>query len=105
MFEDFFDAQFRHVPVMGVFRSQGVTRTVALCEAAWDLGIDVVEVTIGHVDDVPSLYAVVAAGRDRGRSVGAGTVITPEQVHAAHNAGATFTASPGLDGAVLEESI
>jgi 2-dehydro-3-deoxyphosphogluconate aldolase/(4S)-4-hydroxy-2-oxoglutarate aldolase len=54
---------------------------------------------------VPSLAAAVRAGRERGMPVGAGTVITPEQVAAASAAGAAYTVAPGLDGVVLAASL
>ena len=47
---------------------------------------------------------MIAAGADRGRRVGAGTVITAEQVHLAAEAGAGFTVAPGTDPEVLAAS-
>ncbi|MEK8143413.1 hypothetical protein NKH18_18785 [Streptomyces sp. M10(2022)] len=44
-----------------------------------------------------ALASAVEAGAARGRPVGAGTVITVEQVRQAARAGAAFTVSPGFD--------
>jgi len=53
---------------------------------------------------IPALEATIAAGRIRGQLVGAGTVISGEQVQVAHKLGAAFTVAPGLDLAVLDDS-
>src|SRR5699024_4675259 len=45
-----------------------------------------------------------AEGRERGRLVGAGTVISPDQIPAIAEAGAAFTVSPGLDLEVVRAS-
>ncbi|MET8045410.1 bifunctional 4-hydroxy-2-oxoglutarate aldolase/2-dehydro-3-deoxy-phosphogluconate aldolase [Micromonospora sp. NPDC005215] len=94
-------ADFEHIfggaRVMAILRGLPVAETVRLAERAWDLGIDVVEVPVATADAVPSLRAAVAAGTERGRIVGAGTVLDVEQVAAAADAGARFTVAPGLD--------
>ncbi|MFG1841626.1 bifunctional 4-hydroxy-2-oxoglutarate aldolase/2-dehydro-3-deoxy-phosphogluconate aldolase [Micromonospora sp. NPDC049175] len=94
-------ADFEHIfggaRVMAILRGLPVAETVRLAERAWDLGIDVVEVPVATPDAVPSLRAAVEAGAERGRIVGAGTVLDAEQVAAAADAGARFTVAPGLD--------
>lgn len=90
--------------VMAILRGMAPERTVELAERAWDLGIDVVEVPIETPESQPSLRAAVRAGAQRGRPVGAGTVVTPEQVHTAAGFGAAFTVAPGLDAEVVRVS-
>ncbi len=92
-------------PVMAILRGYDPARTAELAHRAWDLGIQAVEVPIGEPGQVPSLVAAVQAGRERGLPVGAGTVITPEQVAAAAAAGCAYTVAPGLDVAILAASI
>ncbi|AVT29077.1 2-dehydro-3-deoxyphosphogluconate aldolase [Plantactinospora sp. BC1] len=99
----FFDTLFADQPVMAILRGFDPDRTVELCQRAWDAGIDVVEVPVQSPDALPSLHAAIAAGRDRDRSVGAGTVITPEQVRTVYEAGAVFTVAPGYDPEVAAE--
>ncbi|WP_134765619.1 bifunctional 4-hydroxy-2-oxoglutarate aldolase/2-dehydro-3-deoxy-phosphogluconate aldolase [Nocardioides sp. 1609] len=61
-------------------------------------GLPVAEVTFR----TPEAGAVLGALASRGDLVvGAGTVITAEQVDLAHRAGATFVVSPGLSAAVV----
>ncbi|KOX04760.1 bifunctional 4-hydroxy-2-oxoglutarate aldolase/2-dehydro-3-deoxy-phosphogluconate aldolase [Micromonospora profundi] len=97
-----FDHIFGSARVMAILRGLPVAETVRLAERAWDLGIDVVEVPVATSDAVPALRAAVEAGRERGRIVGAGTVLDESQVIAAADAGAAFTVAPGLDLAVAD---
>ncbi|MET8231679.1 bifunctional 4-hydroxy-2-oxoglutarate aldolase/2-dehydro-3-deoxy-phosphogluconate aldolase [Micromonospora sp. NPDC005298] len=97
-----FDEIFGGARVMAILRGLPVAETVRLAVRAWDLGIDVVEVPVATPDAVPALRAAVEAGAERGRIVGAGTVLDGEQVAAAADAGAAFTVAPGLDLAVAD---
>ncbi|MGC4861642.1 bifunctional 4-hydroxy-2-oxoglutarate aldolase/2-dehydro-3-deoxy-phosphogluconate aldolase [Micromonospora sp. DT41] len=97
-----FDHIFGTARVMAILRGLPVAETVRLAERAWDLGIDVVEVPVATPDAVPALRAAVEAGRERGRIVGAGTVLDESQVVAAADAGAAFTVAPGLDLAIAD---
>ncbi|MEU4397598.1 bifunctional 4-hydroxy-2-oxoglutarate aldolase/2-dehydro-3-deoxy-phosphogluconate aldolase [Micromonospora orduensis] len=92
-----FDQIFGGARVMAILRGLPVAETVRLAVRAWDLGIDVVEVPVATPDAVPALRAAVEAGAERGRIVGAGTVLDSGQVAAAADAGAAFTVAPGLD--------
>ncbi|HEY5221473.1 MAG TPA: bifunctional 4-hydroxy-2-oxoglutarate aldolase/2-dehydro-3-deoxy-phosphogluconate aldolase [Microbacteriaceae bacterium] len=95
---------FSSAPLMAIMRGMGAERSLAVATTAWNLGIDVVEVPIQTPDDVAALRAVAAAARERGKLVGAGTVISVEQVAAALGAGAGFTVSPGFDLEVVRAS-
>jgi 2-dehydro-3-deoxyphosphogluconate aldolase / (4S)-4-hydroxy-2-oxoglutarate aldolase len=61
-------------------------------------GLPVAEVTF-RTPDAQAVLGAVAARTDL--LVGAGTVITAEQVDRAHDAGARFVVSPGLSAAVV----
>lgn len=99
-----FDAIFGSVPLMAILRGMGAERSLNLASAAWDLGIDVIELPIQRGEDVEALRLVATAGRDRGKIVGAGTIVSPEQVQQAVEVGAGFTVSPGLDLRLVRES-
>jgi len=95
---------FAGAPLMAILRGMGVQRSLELAATAWDLGIDAVEIPLQSGEDLEALEAVVAAGRERGRQVGAGTVLDAATVRAAAAAGAAFTVSPGLDLEVVRAS-
>lgn len=91
----YFAGAFGGTQVMAIFRGLDPAATVRACQEAWELGIDVVEIPVQTPDAMPSLRAAVAAAREQGRSVGAGTVIRPQQVRDVAAAGAAFTVAPG----------
>src|SRR5690625_4446383 len=99
-----FDELFGNVPLMAILRGIGVERSLELSIKAWDLGIHHVGLPVQSAIDLEALRVVAAAGRDRGRLVGAGTVISPDQISAIAEAGAAFTVSPGLDLEVVRAS-
>ena len=91
--------------VMAILRGLAPRQTVELAHRAWDAGVALVEVPIGRPEQVAALTATVAAGAERDQLVGAGTVVTLEQVRAAAQAGARYTVAPGLDLSVLAGSL
>ncbi|MEE1651429.1 bifunctional 4-hydroxy-2-oxoglutarate aldolase/2-dehydro-3-deoxy-phosphogluconate aldolase [Brachybacterium sp. J144] len=101
---EYFDQAFDGAPLMAILRGMGTERSLALATTAWDLGIDLVEVPLQTPTDREALAAVVAAGRERGKDVGAGTVLDMATVEAAAESGARFTVSPGLDLEVVRAS-
>ncbi|WP_349899314.1 bifunctional 4-hydroxy-2-oxoglutarate aldolase/2-dehydro-3-deoxy-phosphogluconate aldolase [Parafrigoribacterium soli] len=99
-----FSSIFNATPLMAILRGLGAERSLAVATTAWDLGIDVVELPLQTPDDLEALRVVADAGRERGKVVGAGTIVSVEQVRDAVDAGAQFTVSPGLDLAVVRAS-
>ena len=99
-----FDEIFGDVRLMAILRGMGPERSLAVATTAWDLGIGVVEVPVQTAADVESLTIVAEAARDRNLLVGAGTVVTPEHIRIAKQAGAAFTVSPGLDVEIVRAS-
>lgn len=91
-------------PIMAIFRNMSPEAAVRLAHHSWDLGIELVEVPIQSADAIPTLKAVLEAGRERGKPVGSGTVTSVEQVALSQSLGVAFTVAPGLDATVLEES-
>lgn len=99
-----FDSIFAHSPLMAILRGLGPKVCVQMAETAWDLGINLVEVTVQSPTDLESLEAVIEAGNTRGAVVGAGTVVGTNQIAPIAQAGAGFTVSPGLDLEVARAS-
>lgn len=99
-----FGEQLSRQPFMAILRGLGADRTVALAETAWSLGISCVEVPVQSDADLDALRAAVAAGADRDRAVGAGTVVSVDLLHRVVESGAAFTVAPGLDEDVVRAS-
>ncbi len=80
----------------------------AVCAIA-DAGITVFESTFDHrredciAENAAKIAALVAELGDR-MVIGAGTVLSVEEVRAAHDAGASFIVSPDSDPAVITEA-
>ena len=100
-----FDDILGGTSVMAILRGLPPGETVAIAGRLWDAGVTVLEVPIGRPEQVAALRAAADAAGERGLRVGAGTVITPDQVRAAAGAGAQYTVAPGLDLGVLAASL
>ena len=74
----------------------------ALGQALVAGGIDIIEVTLRTEAGLKALGALSSTAAMR---VGAGTVLSPAQVDAAIDAGATFLVSPGLSVPVVERAM
>ncbi|ASU57922.1 bifunctional 4-hydroxy-2-oxoglutarate aldolase/2-dehydro-3-deoxy-phosphogluconate aldolase [Nocardiopsis dassonvillei] len=98
------DGLFGGHRVLAILRGMPVDTTVELAERAWDLGVTAVEVPARDALGLEALRATVRAGAERGHPVGAGTVVTPEQVRDVAGAGAAFTVAPGFDAEVMAAS-
>ena len=75
---------------------------VPLAEALQAAGLDILEITLRTPAALPGLRKVRAAFP--GMLLGAGTILAPEQVRQAHEAGANFGVSAGLCDAVVTEA-
>jgi Entner-Doudoroff aldolase len=99
------DDIFHASKLMAILRGLSPDDTVTMANRLWDNGITVLEVPIATPAQLDSLRAAAGAAAKRGLRVGAGTVITAEQVRAAAAAGAQYTVAPGFDPAVLAASL
>lgn len=71
-----------------------------LAEAYLEAGLDIMEVTFRTE---ATLAAIEAVARDIPEmNIGAGTILNPEQVQLAKDAGASFGLSPGFNGQVVQ---
>lgn len=98
---EWFEEAFAGAPLMAILRGMGVERSARLATTAWDLGLDSVEVPLQTEEDERALREVVRLAAERGKVVGAGTIITAEQVARAADAGAAYLVSPGIDSVVV----
>lgn len=100
---DYFANRLAEIPVIGIFRGSTPERTLQLCEAAWNEGVQLVEIPVQSPDALPSLEVALAASD--GRAVGAGTVTTVEQLHDVLRRGAEFIVCPGMHVDVVRECV
>jgi 2-dehydro-3-deoxyphosphogluconate aldolase / (4S)-4-hydroxy-2-oxoglutarate aldolase len=88
----------RIVPVIVI---DDAARAGDLADALAEGGIRAVEVTLRTAAGLDAMAAMAAHG---GLTVGAGTVLTTDQVNASADAGATFVVSPGVDDDVISRA-
>lgn len=92
-----FDKAFYNAPAMAILRGMGAEKSVELATTAWDLGVDSVELPLQTDKDIDALFEVARLATERGKSVGAGTIVRAEQIVTAYEAGAEYLVSPGYD--------
>jgi 2-dehydro-3-deoxyphosphogalactonate aldolase len=92
-----FDSRF---PLVAILRGLEPERAVEVGEALVDAGFDVIEVPLNSPDPFTSIAALVAALGKRAL-VGAGTVLTVDQVDRLADIGAGLVVSPNCNPAVI----
>lgn len=95
------EARLREAPVIPILRDAHPSSAVDLAARAIARGARVVEVTVETARGRSALRAVTAARADTSVLVGAGTVLSVDDVVFAADAGADFTVAPGFDAEVL----
>lgn len=74
-------------------------RALKLAELFMRHGLSCIEVTLRTANALPCIEAIVREFREA--KVGAGSVVTPNQLHAAEDAGIDFAVSPGTSDELL----
>ena len=94
-------AKFRKKPLLGIMRGVKPDDIDPLAEAAISAGLETIEITM-NTDNAPTLIrSMVRAAKGR-LAIGAGTVLTMEDLKTALDAGATFIVMPVLIRDVAE---
>lgn len=91
------------LPLIGILRGITPDEVVDVGEALLAAGLDRLEVPLNSPEPLESIRRLVEALGDRA-AVGAGTVLTPEQVRDVHAAGGRLIVSPNCRPAVIEET-
>lgn len=87
-------------PLIAILRGVEPARAVETAAAIVAAGIDRIEVPLNSPAPLESIAAMQAALGGRAR-IGAGTVLTPEEVRAVAGTGASFVVSPNADARVI----
>ena len=94
-------ARVRQSGVVAIMRHTEASLAVEVAEALLRGGVEVVEVTLNTAGATGMISALSKQFGDR-MLVGAGTVLTPDAVRQATDAGATFIVAPNTDLKVIE---
>jgi 2-dehydro-3-deoxyphosphogalactonate aldolase len=95
-----FDRAFADCPLVAILRGLTPAEAPAIGDALVDAGFTLIEVPLNSPDPLASIRLM--ADRLAGRAlVGAGTVLTVEQVDAVASAGGTLIVSPNTDTRVI----
>ncbi len=95
-----FDAAFDRCPLVAILRGVRPDEVVAIGEALVGAGFTLIEVPLNSPDPLDSIAALAAAMGDRA-VVGAGTVLTVDQVAAVRGAGGRMIVAPNTNPDVI----
>lgn len=91
------------LPLVAILRGVRPDEAVAIGQALFDSGFRILEVPLNSPDHLRSIAALVQAFPQA--LVGAGTVLTRDEVRQVHAAGAQLAVSPNIDADVVRESV
>ncbi|MCZ4312866.1 2-dehydro-3-deoxy-6-phosphogalactonate aldolase [Comamonadaceae bacterium G21597-S1] len=98
-----FAAHFQTLPLVAILRGLTPAEAPSIGEALADAGFGVLEVPLNSPQPLESIAALARAHPQS--LVGAGTVLTAEQVRDVHAAGGQLIVSPNFNAAVVREAI
>lgn len=93
-----------HRHIIAILRGITSAEAVPVCTALVEAGITLIEVPLNSPNAVESIALAAKALPDRAE-IGAGTVLTPEDVRAVAGAGGAFIVSPDTNVAVIAETV
>ncbi len=93
-----------HRHIIAILRGLTNDEAVPVCTALVDAGITLIEVPLNSPNAVDSIGLAAKALSTRA-DIGAGTVLTPEDVRAVAGAGGAFIVSPDTNPAVIAETV
>jgi 2-dehydro-3-deoxyphosphogalactonate aldolase len=93
-----------HRHIIAILRGITPDETLDVCKALIAAGITMIEVPLNSPDALTSI-ARAAVVLEKQAAIGAGTVLSTDDVKAVANAGGTFIVSPDTNRAVIEETV
>ncbi|WP_319518104.1 2-dehydro-3-deoxy-6-phosphogalactonate aldolase [uncultured Martelella sp.] len=101
---DILDDAFAAMPLVAILRGVTVDEVDAVADAVIDAGFRFIEVPLNSPDPFTSIARLAARLPDN-VLVGAGTVLTTDDVDRLHDAGGTLMVSPNVDPAVIGKAV
>lgn len=99
-----FNSLMKQCPAVAILRGVTPDEVCDVCDVLFEAGITLLEIPLNSPNPFDSIAR--AAKHCEGRQlVGAGTVLTPEDVRNVHKAGGTFIISPNTDPDVIRETV
>jgi 2-dehydro-3-deoxyphosphogalactonate aldolase len=101
---ELFDGYFGQCPLIAIIRGVTPGEAVEIGHALFEGGIRIIEVPLNSPDPLASIRAIASSLGDRAL-VGAGTVLTPEDVHRVRDSGGRIVVSPNMNPAVIRATL
>jgi 2-dehydro-3-deoxyphosphogalactonate aldolase len=101
---ELFDGYFGQCPLIAIIRGVTPGEAVEIGHALFAGGIRIIEVPLNSPDPLASIRAIASSLGDRAL-VGAGTVLTPEDVHRVRDSGGRIVVSPNMNPAVIRATL
>ena len=98
-----FEKFMQQCPAVAILRGLTTPEVPAVCDALYAAGITLLEIPLNSPDPINTIAAAVKHCGDR-QMVGAGTVLTPQDVRDVASAGGKFIISPNTDVEVIKET-
>ena len=98
-----FEVALSHIPLIAILRGLQAHEALAVGEALISTGWTLIEVPLNSPDPLTSI-ATLASNFSQAL-VGAGTVLTPDDVRNVHAAGGQLIVSPNFNPAVVREAV
>jgi 2-dehydro-3-deoxyphosphogalactonate aldolase len=90
--------------LVAILRGVEPERVIGIADALCEAGIRIIEVPLNSPDPYTSI-AALAGGHRPGCLIGAGTVLTMEQVRRTHEVGGLLVVSPNCDAEVISGAV
>lgn len=98
-----FETALGHIPLVAILRGLQQHEALAMGEALTRTGWTLIEVPLNSPDPLGSIATL--AGNFPQALIGAGTVLTPDDVRNVHAAGGQLIVSPNFNPAVVREAV
>lgn len=99
-----FQCDLALAPVIAILRGVTPATILPVSEALADGGVRFIEVTLNSPEPLVSIRKAVECVAKRGVHIGAGTVLSADEVDRVATAGGTYIISPNMDPAVIRRT-